>query len=116
MDSSKFNKVNVMILDCYNMVLMAQGVEARLFRQVHSACMLLANTDMLPLHVHYMLALYIVSCNYNISCCISSKAYICSHEIHDAQCANCKGKMVDGSEISGTFWLLVRNGSSNELQ
>ncbi|KIM50446.1 hypothetical protein SCLCIDRAFT_47492, partial [Scleroderma citrinum Foug A] len=78
---------------------------ASLFRQVPPA-RVLTHTDMLPLHVRYTPALYIASKYYNMSCCISSQAYICSHKIHDARCANCKGKMADGSEISGAFWLL----------
>ena len=95
-----------MVLDHYNVVSMNLGMEASLFRQVPSACVL-THTDMLPLHVHYTLALYIVSKHYNMSCHISSLAYnICLHEIHDARCANCKGKMANGSEISSTFWLL----------
>ena len=54
-----------------------------------------------------MLALYIVSSNYNMTCHVLSLAYtICPHEIHDAHCANCKGKMANGSEMPGTFWLL----------
>ena len=103
----EFDEINEMVLDCYNAVLMNLGTEASLFRQVPSTCALLTHTDMLPLHVCYMPALYIVSSNYNMSCCVSSLAYnICSHEIHDVHCANCKGKMADGSEISGAFWLL----------
>ena len=86
------------------------GAEASLFRQVPPAHAL-THTDTLPLHVHYTPALYIASKYYNMSCCISSQAYICSHEIHDARCANCKGKMADGSEISGAFWLLDSGAS-----
>ena len=96
-----------MVLNHYNAVLMNLGVEASLFRQVPSACALLTHTDTLPLHVRYMPALYIASKHYNMSCRVSSLAYnICSHEIHDAHCANCKGKMADGSEMSSAFWLL----------
>ncbi|KIM58794.1 hypothetical protein SCLCIDRAFT_37680, partial [Scleroderma citrinum Foug A] len=83
---------------------------ASLFRQVPPA-RTLTHTDTLPLHVRHTLALYIASKYYNMSCCISSQAYICSHEIHDACCANCKGKMADGSEISGAFWLLDSGAS-----
>ena len=86
------------------------GAEASLFRQVPSACVLTC-TDTLPLHVRYTLTLYIASKYYNLSCCTSSQAYICSHEIHDAHCASCKGKMADGSEISGAFWLLDSGAS-----
>ena len=107
---SKFNKINEMVLDCYNTVLMNLGTEANLFRQVPSA-RTLTHTDMLPLHVCYTLALYIASKYYNLSCHVSSKAYICLHEIHDACCANCKGKMADGSEISSAFWLLDSGAS-----
>ena len=102
---SEFDKIDKMVLDHYNVVSMNLGTEASLFRQVPSA-RALTHTDMLPLHVRYMLALYIVSKYYNLSCCTSSQAYICSHDIHDVRCANCKGKMANGSEISGTFWLL----------
>ena len=102
-----------MVLDHYNVVLMNLGMGASLFRQIPSAHTL-AHTDMLPLHVHYMPALYIASKYYNLSCHISSQAYICSHEIHDACCANCKGKMADGSEISGAFWLL-NSGASHHF-
>ena len=80
---SKFNNVNEMILNCYNVVSMNLGVEASLFRQVPSACTL-THTDMLPLHVHYTPALYIASNYYNMSCCVLSQANnICSHESHD---------------------------------
>ena len=106
----EFNEIDKMVLDHYNVVLMNLGVEASLFRQVPSTWAL-THTDMLPLHVHYMLALYIASKYYNLSCRISSQAYICLHEIHDACCANCKGKMADGSEISSTFWLLDSGAS-----
>ena len=104
---SKFDEVDVMVLDCYNVVSMNLGVEASLFRQVPSARALLTDTDTLPLHVRYTPALYIASSTYNMSCHVLSKAYtVCLHEIHDAHCANCKGKMADGSEMSSTFWLL----------
>ena len=103
--NNKFNEINEMVLDCYNAVSMNLGMEASLFRQVSSACVL-THADMLPLHVCYMLALYIASKYYNLSYCTLNQAYICSHEIHDAHCANCKGKMADGSEMSGAFWLL----------
>ena len=101
-----------MVLDHYNAVSMNLGTEASLFRQVPSARVLTC-TDTLPLHVRYMLALYIASKYYNMSCHISSSAYnnFCSHEIHDACCANCKGKMADGSEISDAFWLLDSGAS-----
>ena len=102
---NEFNEINKMVLDCYNAVSMNLGMEASLFRQVPSARML-THTDTLPLHVHYTLALYIVSNYYNMSCHVPSQAYtFCSHEIHDAHCANCKGKMANGSEMSGAFWL-----------
>ena len=95
-----------MVLDRYNAVSMNLGMEASLFRQVPSAHML-THTDMLLLHVRYTPALYIASNHYNMSCCVLSTAYnICSHEILDVCCANYKGKMADGSEISGAFWLL----------
>ena len=71
----------------------------------------MTDTDMLPLHVRYTPALYIASSNYNMSCRVSSTAYICSHDIHDVCCANCKGKMADGSEMSGAFWLLDSGAS-----
>ena len=107
---SKFDEIDEMVLDCYNVVSMDLGAEASLFRQVPSA-RALTHTDTLPLHVRYMPALYIVSKYYNLSCHTSSQAYICSHEIHDAHCANCKGKMADGSEISRAFWLLDSGAS-----
>ena len=108
---SEFDEIDEMVLDQYNVVLMNLGTEASLFRQVPSACAL-THTDTLPLHVHYMLALYIVSNYYNMSCHVLSTAYnICSHEIHDMCCANCKGKMADGSEMSGAFWLLDSGAS-----
>ena len=94
-----------MVLDYYNAVLMNLGTEASLFKQVPSACTL-THTDMLPLHVRYTPALYIASKYYNLSCHTSSQAYICSHEIHDARCANCKGKMANASEMTSAFWLL----------
>jgi len=56
----EFNEIDAMVLDHYNTALMAMGAEASIFRQVPSACML-TDTDMLPLHVCYTLALYIVS-------------------------------------------------------
>ena len=103
---NEFNEIDEMVLDHYNAVSMNLGTEASLFRQVPSACAL-THADMLPLHVRYTLALYIVSKYYNLSCRTSSQACsICSHEIHDAHCANCKGKMADGSEMSSAFWLL----------
>ena len=86
----EFDEIDEMVLDRYNAVLMNLGVEASLFRQVPPA-RVLTHTDMLPLHVRYMPALYIASKYYNMSCRISSQAYICSHEIHDVRCANCKG-------------------------
>ena len=88
---SEFNEIDEMVLNHYNVVSMNLGVEASLFRQVPSACAL-THTDTLPLHVRYMLALYIASKYYNLSCRTSSQAYICSHEIHDVHCANCKGR------------------------
>ena len=104
---SKFDDVDEMVLDHYNVVSMNLGAEASLFRQVPSTCVLLTHTDTLPLHVCYTPALYIASKYYNMSCRVLSSAYtICSHEIHDAHCVNCKGKMADGSEMSGAFWLL----------
>ena len=48
----EFNKIDKMVLDCYNAVLMNLGVEASIFRQVPSACVL-THTDTHPLHVHY---------------------------------------------------------------
>ena len=107
---SEFNDINEMVLDRYNAVSMNLGAEASLFRQVPSACAL-THTDMLPLHVRYTPALYIASKYYNMSCRVSSQAYICSHEIHDVRCANCKGKMADSTEISGAFWLLDSGAS-----
>ena len=103
----EFDKINAMVLDCYNATSMAMGAEASLFRQVPSAHML-TDTDTLPLHVCYAPALYIASSNYNMSCHVSRNAYICScsHKVNDARCAGCKGKMVDDSELSGAFWLL----------
>ena len=86
------------------------GAEASLFRQVPSTCML-THADTLPLHVCYTPALYIVSKYYNMLCHTSSQAYICSHEIHDAHCVNCKGKVADGSEMSSAFWLLDSGAS-----
>ena len=81
---SEFNNVDKMVLDCYNVVSMNLGTEASLFRQVPPTHVLLTHTDMLPLHVRYTPALYIVSKYYNMSCHVPSSAYICSHEIHDA--------------------------------
>ena len=80
--NSKFDDINEMVLDCYNAVLMNLGTEASLLRQVPSTCAL-THADMLPLHVHYMPVLYIVSKYYNMLCHISSQAYTCSHDIHD---------------------------------
>ena len=110
--NDKFDKINTMVLDHYNMMFMVMGAEASLFRQVPSACML-TDTDMLPLHVCFMPSLYIVSSNYNLSCCNSSNAYICScsHEKNNARCAGCKGKMVDDSELCNAFWLLDSGAS-----
>ena len=109
--NSEFDKIDEMILDHYNVVSMNLGTEASLFRQVPSAHAL-THTDTFPLHVRYTPALYIVSKHYNMSCCVSSLAYnICLHEIHDVCCANCKGKMADGSEMSGAFWLLDSGAS-----
>ena len=107
----EFDKIDEMVLNCYNVVSMNLGAAASLFRQVPSACTP-THTDMLPLHVHYTLALYMASSIYNMSCHVLSKAYtFCSHEIHDACCANCKGKMANGSEMSGAFWLLDSGAS-----
>src|SRR5207245_1532248 len=108
---SDFDDIDAMVLDRYNTASMDLGAEARLFRQVPSARALMTDTDTLPLHVRYTPALYIASSIYNMSCCVSSQAYICSHDIHDARCANCKGKMADGSEMSGAFWLLDSGAS-----
>ena len=105
----KFDEIDAMVLDCYNAMSMAMDVEASLFRQVPSACMLI-DTDMLPLHVRYTPALYIASSHYNMSCHISSKAYICSC-LNNACCAGCKGKMSNNSELSGAFWLLDSGAS-----
>ena len=107
---SKIDEIDEMVLNRYNAVSMNLGTEASLFRQVPSACTL-THTDTLPLHVRYTLALYIASKYYNLSCHTSSQAYICLHEIHDVHCANCKGKMANGSEISGAFWLLDSGAS-----
>jgi len=109
----EFDEIDAMVLDHYNAMSMAMGTEASLFRQVPSAHVL-TDTDMLPLHVRFMPSLYIASSNYNLSCCVpSSNAYsfLCSHEINDACCAGCKGKMADGSELSGAFWLLDSGAS-----
>jgi len=100
----EFDEIDVMVLDRYNATSMAMDAEASLFRQVPSACVLI-DTDMLPLHVRYTPALYIASSHYNMSCHISSRAYICLC-LNNVRCAGCKGKMVDNSELSGTFWLL----------
>ena len=105
----EFDEINAMVLDRYNTASMAMGVEASLFRQVPSAHMLI-DTDMLPLHVRYTPALYIASSQHNVSCRISSRAYICLCSNH-ACCAGCKGKMVDDSELSGAFWLLDSGAS-----
>ena len=101
-----------MVLNRYNAVLMNLGAEASLFRQVPSAHVL-THTDTLPLHVRYTPALYIASKHFNMSCRVSSSAYnnFCLHEIHDARCANCKGKMANSSDISGAFWLLDSGAS-----
>ena len=108
---NEFDEIDKMVLDRYNAVSMNLGMKASLFRQVPSACMQ-THTDTLPLHVHYMPALYIASKHFNMSYCVLSLAYnICSHEIHDACCANCNGKMANGSEIPGTFWLLDSGAS-----
>ena len=64
---------------------------------------------MLPLHVRYMPALYIVSSIRNNMLSRSyaqSIACLCFHDWNDACCAGCKGKMVDKSFMSGQFWLL----------
>ena len=108
--NSELDNINEMVLNCYNVVLMNLGAEASLFRQVPSTCAL-THTDTLPLHVCYTPVLYIVSKYYNMLCHISSQAYICSHDIHDMRCVNCKGKMADGSEMSGAFWLLDSGAS-----
>jgi len=105
----KFDKINVMVLDRYNVTSMVMGAEASLFRQVPSP-RVLTDTDTLPLHVRFMLALYIASSNYNLSCRVSSNAYICLCS-NNARCAGCKGKMVDDSELSGAFWLLDSGAS-----
>jgi len=100
----KFDEIDTMVLDRYNAMSMAMDAEASLFRQVPSACVLI-NTDTLPLHVRYTPALCIASSHCNMSCCISSKAYICLCS-NNAHCAGCKGKMANNSELSGAFWLL----------
>jgi len=101
----EFDEIDVMVLNHYNAMSMAMDAEASLFRQVPSACVLI-DTDMLPLHVHYTPALYIASSQYNMSCCISRRAYICSCS-NNVHCAGCKGKMVDNSELSGTrLWCI----------
>jgi len=100
----EFDEIDAMVLDRYNATSMAMDAEASLFRQVPSACVLI-DTDMLPLHVRYTPALYIASSHYNLSCRVSSNAYICLCS-NNARCAGCKGKMADDSELSGAFWLL----------
>jgi len=105
----EFDEIDAMVLNCYNATSMVMDAEASLFRQVPSACMLI-DTDMLPLHVRYTPALYIASSHYNMSCHISSKAYICSCS-NNACCAGCKGKMANESELSGAFWLLDSGAS-----
>jgi len=105
----EFDEIDVMVLDRYNVTSMVMGAEASLFRQVPSA-RVLTDTDTLPLHVRFMLALYIASSNYNLSCRVSSNAYICLCS-NNARCAGCKGKMVDDSELSGAFWLLDSGAS-----
>jgi len=90
---NEFDEIDAMVLDRYNATSMAMDAEASLFRQVPSVHMLI-DTDMLPLHVRYTPALYIASSHYNMSCHISSKAYICSCS-NNACCAGCKGKMAD---------------------
>jgi len=105
----EFDEIDMMVLDRYNVTSMAMDAEASLFRQVPSARMLI-DTDTLPLHVRYTTALYIVSSHYNMSCRISSKAYICSC-LNNVRCAGCKGKMADDSELSGAFWLLDSGAS-----
>ena len=70
---SEFDKIDEMVLDCYNAVSMNLGVEASLFRQVPSA-RVLTHTDTLPLHVRYTPALYIASKHFNMSCHVSSSA------------------------------------------
>jgi len=105
----EFDEIDTMVFDHYNTTSMAMDAEASLFRQVPSAHMLI-DTDMLPLHVHYTPALYIASSHYNMSCRISSNAYICSCLNH-ACCAGCKGKMANDSELSGAFWLLDSGAS-----
>jgi len=65
--NDEFDEIDVMVLNRYNVTLMAMDVEASLFRQVPSAHVLI-NTDTLPLHVRYTPALYIVSSHYNLSC------------------------------------------------
>jgi len=105
----EFDEVHAMVLDRYNAMSMAMDVEASLFRQVPSA-RVLTDTDTLPLHVLYTPALYIVSSHYNLSCRVSSNAYICLCS-NNACCAGCKGKMVNDSELSGAFWLLDSGAS-----
>jgi len=105
----EFDEIDAMVLDRYNATSMAMDAEASLFRQVPSARILI-DTDTLPLHVRYTPALYIASSHYNMSCRISSNAYICSCS-NNACCAGCKGKMVDDSELSGAFWLLDSGAS-----
>jgi len=105
----EFDEIDVMVLDHYNVTSMAMDAEASLFKQVPSACVLI-DTDTLPLHVRYTPALYITSSHYNLTCRISSNAYICSC-LNNACCAGCKGKMVNDSELSGTFWLLDSGAS-----
>jgi len=106
---NEFDEINAMVLDHYNAMSMAMDAEASLFRQVPSA-RVLTDTDTLPLHVLYTPALYIASSHYNLSCRVSSNAYICSC-LNNACCAGCKGKMADDSELSGAFWLLDSGAS-----
>jgi len=106
---NEFDEIDTMVLNRYNTMSMVRDAEASLFRQVPSACVLI-NTDMLPLHVHYPPALYIASSQYNMSCHILRRAYICSCS-NNARCAGCKGKMVNDSELSGAFWPLDSGAS-----
>ena len=111
--SDMFNEIDGMVLNRYNVASMDLNTEAALFRQVPFACVL-TETDMLPLHVRYMLALYIASsiCN-NMSShsYAQSIACSCSHDWNDARCAGCKGKMADKSFMPGQFWLLDSGAS-----
>ena len=58
---SNMYKINGIVLNWYNVVLMDLDMEAALFRQVLFSCMLI-ETDMLSLHVHNMPTLWLEWC------------------------------------------------------